>query len=104
MGVFYHLRYPLLALDTVARLKPRLMVFQTLTTGSDAVSPAAAADVDYATRERLEESGWPKMAFIERTFCKYPTHWVVTNHDAVVVLLRSPGYKITAQHGKNTYF
>src|SRR3546814_251081 len=104
MGVFYHLRYPLLALDTVARLKPRLMVFQTLTTGSDAVSPAAAADVDYATRERLEESGWPKMAFIERTFCKDPTNWWVPNHAAGVALLRSAGFKITAQPGHEIYF
>src|SRR3546814_3020070 len=103
MGVFYHLRYPWLALDTVARVKPRLMVFQTLTTGSDAVSPAAAADVDYATRERLEESGWPKMAFIERTFCKDPTNWWVPNHAAVVALLRSAGFKITAQPGHEIY-
>lgn len=31
MGVFYHLRYPLLALDTVASKVRQLMVFQTVT-------------------------------------------------------------------------
>lgn len=30
MGVFYHLRYPLLALDIVAQKVKRLLVFQTL--------------------------------------------------------------------------
>src|SRR5690606_1041782 len=33
MGVFYHLRYPMLALDCLARLRPQCMVFQTLTHG-----------------------------------------------------------------------
>ncbi len=31
MGVLYHLRYPLLALDLVARTARRLLVLQTLT-------------------------------------------------------------------------
>lgn len=31
MGVFYHLRYPLLGLDLVAQKVERLLVFQTLT-------------------------------------------------------------------------
>src|SRR3546814_7551810 len=57
MGVFYKLRYPLLALDTVARLRPRLLVFQTLTTGREAVSPAAAPDVDFGTRPRPADIG-----------------------------------------------
>src|ERR1700710_2757881 len=37
MGVFYHLRYPLLALDLLARRTRRLMVFQTLTMPGDTV-------------------------------------------------------------------
>src|SRR3712207_2373115 len=37
MGVFYHLRYPLLGLDLVAEKVRRLMVFQTLTMLGDEV-------------------------------------------------------------------
>src|SRR5690606_24159783 len=39
MGVFYHLRYPLLGLDIVARHTGRLLIFQTLTIPSDSVFP-----------------------------------------------------------------
>src|SRR4051812_24857493 len=35
MGVFYHLRYPLLALDLLAQRTRRLMMFQTLTMPGD---------------------------------------------------------------------
>src|SRR3954453_13061347 len=42
MGVLYHLRHPLLALDIVAARAKRLVVLQTLTTpGNEAVSPPA---------------------------------------------------------------
>ena len=31
MGVFYHLRYPFLALDIVSRVTSKLLVFQSMT-------------------------------------------------------------------------
>jgi hypothetical protein len=39
MGVFYHLRYPLLALDLLARRTRRLMMFQTLTMPGEPSTP-----------------------------------------------------------------
>ena len=103
MGVLYHLRHPLLALDLIARLKPKLMVFQTLTFGDDAISPHAREDSDFTTRERLAESSWPHMAFIEGNFAGDPTNWWVPNHAAVMGMLRSAGFDVVAQPGHEIY-
>jgi tRNA (mo5U34)-methyltransferase len=103
MGVFYHLRYPMLALDILARLRPRLMVFQTLTQGSPAISAQAARDCDFATRDCLAAADWPHLAFIETTFCGDPTNWWVPNRAAAVGILRAAGFDIIAQPADETW-
>jgi len=103
MGVFYHLRYPLLALDLLARLRPRLMVFQTLTQGSTEISAQAGEDCDFTTRERLARADWPHLAFIETTFCGDPTNWWVPNRAAVAGMLRAAGFVILARPGDETW-
>lgn len=56
LGVFYHLRYPLLALDIAARKTERMLVFQTLTMpGDDAASDQHDRSID--DREALQEPG-----------------------------------------------
>ena len=101
MGVFYHLRYPLLALDIVARKVEKLLVFQTMTMpGGEVVEPG-----DHAINEResLLEPGWPKMAFIEHYFAGDPTNWWLPNHAGVEALLRSAGFRITGYPGHEIY-
>ena len=103
MGVLYHLRYPLLALDLLARLQPRLLVFQTLTQGSTAISPWAQQDCDFATRDRLAAADWPHLAFVESSFCGDPTNWWVPNRAAVVGMLRAAGFDILTRPGEETW-
>ena len=102
MGVFYHLRYPLLALDLLAERTRRLMMFQTLTMPGDSVYPAQH---DYPITERtpLLESGWPKMAFIEHRFAGDDTNWWVANHAGVEALLRSSGLRVKERPGHEIY-
>jgi tRNA (mo5U34)-methyltransferase len=103
LGVFYHLRYPMLALDFLARLRPQLMVFQTLTQGSGEICPQARQDCDFASRERLARPDWPHLAFVETTFCRDPTNWWVPNHAAVAGMLRAAGFDVIAQPGEETW-
>lgn len=103
MGVFYHLRYPLLALDTIARLRPRLMVFQSLTMGGEDVAEASGTDIDFDQRDLLCRSDWPQMAFIENTICGDPTNWWVPNHAAMLALLRAAGFEVIARPGHEIY-
>jgi tRNA (mo5U34)-methyltransferase len=102
MGVFYHLRYPLLALDLLARRTRRLMMFQTLMTPGDEVYPDTV-DHPIDQRQPLVDPRWPRMAFIEHSFSGDPTNWWVPNHAGVEAMLRSSGMRVTARPGDEIY-
>jgi tRNA (mo5U34)-methyltransferase len=102
MGVLYHLRYPLLGLDIVARRVRRLLVFQTLTMPGEEVCDAPA-DLDIHDREAMLAPGWPRMAFIEHRLAADPTNWWAPNHAAVEAMLRSAGLRVTARPGHEIY-
>jgi tRNA (mo5U34)-methyltransferase len=102
MGVFYHLRHPLLALDIVASKVRSTLVFQTLTVpGTEHVEPPD--DLELMDREPLRHPGWPRMAFIERRMAGDPTNWWAANHAGVLALLRSSGMRVRAQPGHEIY-
>jgi tRNA (mo5U34)-methyltransferase len=102
MGVLYHLRHPLLALDAVSRVVGRLLVLQTLTLpGESAVVPPA--DVSLDERERLLEDGWPRMAFVERRLADDASNWWVPNAAAVEAMLRSVALQVVARPAHETW-
>lgn len=102
MGVFYHLRHPLLALDLLAERVERLFVFQTLTSPEDAVMDVPT-DTPLLEREAMLAPGWPRMAFIEHSLAHDATNWWAPNHAAVLAMLRSSGLKVVAQPGHEIY-
>lgn len=102
MGVFYHLRHPLLALDLLAQRTRRLMVFQTLSMPGEEVYPHTE-DHEITDREPLLDPGWPKMAFIEHRFAGDPSNWWVPNHAGVEAMLRSSGMRVVARPGGEIY-
>jgi tRNA (mo5U34)-methyltransferase len=102
MGVFYHLRYPLLALDLLAQRTRKLLMFQTLTMPGDSVYEKTE-DYPIEKRTPLLESGWPKMAFIEHRFAGDPTNWWLANHAGVEAMLRSSGLRVIARPGDEMY-
>jgi tRNA (mo5U34)-methyltransferase len=102
LGVLYHLRYPLLALDLLAEKVERLLVLQTLTFPDEEVAEQPD-DVPLQERERLIQPGWPKLAFVERLLAGDPTNWWAPNHAAVEAMLRSSGFEILARPGHELY-
>jgi tRNA (mo5U34)-methyltransferase len=96
MGVLYHLRHPLLALDAVARAVRRLLVLQTLTMPGDERAEAPP-DLLIDDRDRLLEPGWPKMAFVERRLAGDETNWWAPNAACVESMARSAGLRIDAR-------
>lgn len=110
MGVFYHLRYPLLGLDIVARKVGQLLLFQTLTMPTEGV-PGATERHTYANgdlshineREAFTGPDWPKMAFIEGEFAGDPTNWWAANDAGVEAMLRSTGMKVVERPGHEIY-
>ena len=98
LGVLYHLRHPLLALDLLAERARRLLVVQTLTMpGEEAIEPPDDLDLDQ--RNRLRDPGWPAMAFIERRLADDPTNWWAPNQACVEAMARSAGLEVVARPG-----
>lgn len=95
-GVFYHLRYPLLALDLVRRATGRLMMFQSMTMPGEAALQTPA-DLPLEERDALLTEGWPKMAFIEHRLAGDASNWWAPDHACVEALLRSAGFEVLAR-------
>ncbi len=96
MGVLYHLRHPLLALDLIREYAARdLLLYQSLQRGSDEV---VAPEPDYPFEEQtvFDQPGWPKLHFIEHEYSHDWTNWWAPNRAASAAMLRSAGFEITA--------
>jgi tRNA (mo5U34)-methyltransferase len=93
MGVFYHLRYPLYALDKVIKKVKGKLVFQTMIRGS-LTSPALKEDYHFWNKEIFESRDFPSMYFIEKNYAGDPTNWWIPNHGAMEGMLRSSGLEI----------
>ena len=102
MGVLYHLRHPLLALDVVRRKARGKLVLQTLTM-PDAEPLPTPDDLGLDERERLQSPGWPRMAFIEHRLAADPTNWWAPNAACVLAMVRSAGFDVEAQLTHETW-
>jgi tRNA (mo5U34)-methyltransferase len=102
MGVFYHLRYPMLALDIVAQKVNKLMVFQTLTMPGEEVYETPD-DLDMFDRKKMLKKGWPTMSFIENSLAADPTNWFAPNHSCILAMLRTCGLKVINSPGHEIY-
>ena len=98
MGVLYHLRYPLLALDLVAEKVGGLLALQTLTLPEQSAADDLA-DLPIDERERLLEPGRPLAAFVEHRLAGDPTNWWVPTPSAVEAMARSCGLEVVAKPG-----
>jgi tRNA (mo5U34)-methyltransferase len=96
MGVLYHLRYPLLALDVVAEKVGGALVLQTLTMPGDE-SAGTPEDIEIGERERLLGPDWPRAAFIEHCLAGDPTNWWAADQACVEAMARSAGLRIVDQ-------
>jgi tRNA (mo5U34)-methyltransferase len=103
MGVLYHLRHPLLALDLIhEHVASDMLLFQSLQRGANEITPV---DEDYPFPEQavFEEPGYPRLHFVEKSFSKDPTNWFIPNRAAVEALLRSAGFAIEQHPEREVY-
>ncbi len=103
MGVLYHLRHPLLALDLLRHYAVgRLLVFQSMQRGS-AEAFDAAPDYRFEDRTPFEADAFPKLHFIEHEYAGDPTNWWVPNRAAAEAMLHSAGFRIEAHPDAEVY-
>lgn len=97
LGVLYHLRHPLLALDRIrAEVARDLLVCQSLLRG-DAETVPVEADYPFEHREIFLTPGAPRMQFVEQRFAGDPTNWWIPNAACLAAMLRSAGFEILAR-------
>ncbi len=96
MGVFYHLRHPLLALDLIhEHVASDVLVFQSMLRGASEVEPVGA-DYEFSETRMFDRPGFPRMHFIEHRYAGDLTNWWIPNRAGAEAMLRSAGFEITA--------
>lgn len=94
LGVLYHLRHPLLALDLLHdHVVGDTLVFQSLMRGSKEVQQLAP-DYPFWETGIFEKPGYPLMYFVERRYSHDPTNWWIPNNACAEAMLRSAGFEI----------
>lgn len=104
MGVLYHLRHPLLALDLIrSHVAGDLLVCQSLQRGGPEAA-AVAEDYPFEETQVFFAEDAPRMQFIEHRFAGDPTNWWVPNAACTQAMLRSAGFRIECRKGSDVYF
>jgi tRNA (mo5U34)-methyltransferase len=95
MGVLYHLRHPLLALDLIhEHVAGDLLLFQSLQAGQKGMfQPEADYDFFDGMKE-FDRPEWPRLHFVEKRYANDPTNWWVPNEAASAGMLRAAGFDI----------
>lgn len=103
MGVLYHLRHPLLALDLIhEHVAKDILLFQSMQRGSHQITQVAE-DYDFSEPAPFDEPGYPKMHFIEQRYSHDETNWWVPNRACTEAMLRSSGFAIESQPEEEVY-
>ena len=103
MGVLYHLRHPLLALDLIREhVAGDLLLFQSMQRGSPEV---AAIEPDYPITDKavFDQPGWPRLHFIEHQYSQDWTNWWAPNAAAAQAMLRASGFDIVSHAEEEVY-
>jgi tRNA (mo5U34)-methyltransferase len=103
MGVLYHLRHPLLALDLIREhVAGDMLLFQSMQRGSKHVF-ATDENYKFTETDHFFESGYPKLHFIERRYADDWTNWWAPNRACTEAMLRSAGFSIDEQIEEEVY-
>jgi tRNA (mo5U34)-methyltransferase len=103
MGVFYHLRHPLLALDLLhEHVVKDWLVFQSMLRGAETVAPLEE-NYPFSETEIFNLPDFPKMHFIESRYANDPTNWWAPNRACMEAMLRSAGFRIVSRPESEIY-
>lgn len=102
MGVFYHLRYPLFALDNIVKKVGGKLLFQTMIRGSEQAT-RWEENYHFWNKEIFKSWDFPSMYFIEKKYADDPTNWWIPNVAAAEAMLRSSGLEIVAHPELETW-
>jgi tRNA (mo5U34)-methyltransferase len=106
LGLFYHLRYPLLVLDRLAEMTREKLFFQTHLVGRPpATGPNTLViqddypvtwkgkDEPVVETEVFNHPDFPRLFFIEKNYCGDGTNWWFANEPCAWAMLRTAGFR-----------
>jgi tRNA (mo5U34)-methyltransferase len=102
MGVLYHLRHPLYALEKVSGLVQRRLLFQSMERGNGDVAEFAQ-DYPISQRDVFFDERFPHMYFIENSYAGDRTNWWIPNPACTQAMLRSVGLHVVARPCQEVY-
>ena len=123
LGLFYHLKYPVLVLDRLAEMTKELIVFNSHIQGvhpqppavdepalsafdrvrrlvarkvdpGQGAAPGEAGEAGNVDRDELQSASFPRMSFLEGAYRGDLSNWWVPNYEALEPLARSAGLKV----------
>ena len=104
MGVLYHLRHPLLALDLLREhVVKDTLVFQTMQRGPEPGASELKPDYPFQETAIFEAPSTPRAVFIEQSYAGDPTNWWVPNPACSMAMLRSAGFDIVSRPEPEVY-
>lgn len=102
MGVFYHLRYPLLGLDLAVKKVAGKLIFQTMLRGTNEVQ-TWADNYSFWQKDVFSDPAFPSAYFIEKRYSSDPTNWWIPNRAGAEAMLRSSGLDIVSHPEEETW-
>lgn len=102
LGLFYHLRYPLLALDKIVKKVRGRLYFQTMLRGTPEAF-ATEPDYDFWEMDIFKQQAFPSAYFIEKSYSNDPTNWFIPNRSGAEAMLRSAGFEIVERPEHETW-
>jgi len=99
LGLFYHLRYPLLILDQAAKITKEKLFFQTVMRVDDKPPLTIPENIESTETDLLNHPNFPKLFFIEKNFADSHDNWFLCNESAIYAMLRSAGFKNIKKSG-----
>jgi tRNA (mo5U34)-methyltransferase len=103
LGVLYHLRHPLLALDLIREhVAGDLLVVQSMQRGSNEIAPVEP-DYPFEETAHFDAPGYPKLHFIEHDYAHDCTNWWAPNRACMEAMLRAAGFTIEAHPEDEVY-
>ena len=103
IGVLYHLKHPLYALEQIASICKDTMYFQSVVRGPGGdVNPAD----DYPVNEVavFDQPAWPKLYFIEKKFNGDESNWWFATRSCLKAMLRTAGFRTVEDTANSEIF
>ena len=103
MGVLYHLRHPLLALDLIHATRWQRHAGVPIDAARQPRSTSRLPRTTVRGNRDLRPPGFPKLHFVERRYADDPTNWWIPNRACAEAMLRSAGFAIIAHPEDEVY-